>query len=227
MKYMGSKNRIAKYILPIILKDRKEGQFYVEPFMGGCNLIDKVTGNRIASDINEYIVELLKELLSGWTPPNLVTEEQYKEVKNNKENYPKHLVGFYGIFLTFGSTWFGTFARNKRNTNYAIEGRKNLLKQIKNLQGTKFVHSSYNELEVPRNSIIYCDPPYEGVAGYKDKFNHAEFWEWCRKMKKIGHTVFVSEYKAPEDFICVWEKNIDTNMNAGIMKKSTEKLFTL
>ena len=38
MKYMGSKNRIAKYILPIILKDRKEGQWYVEPFVGGANM---------------------------------------------------------------------------------------------------------------------------------------------------------------------------------------------
>lgn len=52
MKYMGSKNRIAKYILPIILKDRKECQWYVEPFVGGCNTIDKVVGNRIGSDIH-------------------------------------------------------------------------------------------------------------------------------------------------------------------------------
>ena len=29
MKYMGSKSRIAKYILPIILKDRKPAQCYV------------------------------------------------------------------------------------------------------------------------------------------------------------------------------------------------------
>ena len=35
MKYMGSKARIANEILPIILKDRKDGQFYVEPFVGG------------------------------------------------------------------------------------------------------------------------------------------------------------------------------------------------
>ena len=44
MKYMGSKNRIAKHILPIILKDRKENQYYVEPFVGGANMIDKVQG---------------------------------------------------------------------------------------------------------------------------------------------------------------------------------------
>lgn len=47
MKYMGSKARHAKELLPIILKDRKPGQWYVEPFVGGANMIDKVDGNRI------------------------------------------------------------------------------------------------------------------------------------------------------------------------------------
>ena len=32
---MGSKNRIVNEILPIILKDRKPNQWYVEPFVGG------------------------------------------------------------------------------------------------------------------------------------------------------------------------------------------------
>lgn len=54
MKYMGSKNRIAKDILPIILKERKPEQWYVEPFVGGCNIIDKVDGNRLGSDKNKY-----------------------------------------------------------------------------------------------------------------------------------------------------------------------------
>ena len=47
MKYVGSKNRLSKDILPLILKNRKPGQWYVEPFVGGANLIDKVDGNRI------------------------------------------------------------------------------------------------------------------------------------------------------------------------------------
>ena len=45
MKYMGSKARFAKDLLQIILKDRTEEQYYVEPFVGGCNIIDKVKGN--------------------------------------------------------------------------------------------------------------------------------------------------------------------------------------
>ena len=52
MKYMGSKNRHAKEILPFVLMDRKEGQYYVEPFCGGCNIIDKVDNPRIANDIH-------------------------------------------------------------------------------------------------------------------------------------------------------------------------------
>ena len=40
MKYMGSKNRIAKYILPIMLESRAEGMTWVEPFVGGANMID-------------------------------------------------------------------------------------------------------------------------------------------------------------------------------------------
>lgn len=69
MKYMGSKNRIAKYILPIILKERKEGQWYIEPFCGGCNLIDKVTGNRMASDSHFELIEMFRALQQGWLPP--------------------------------------------------------------------------------------------------------------------------------------------------------------
>ena len=57
MQYMGSKNRIAKEILPIILKNKTEEQVYVEPFCGGCNMIDKVEGKRIANDYNEYLIE--------------------------------------------------------------------------------------------------------------------------------------------------------------------------
>jgi DNA adenine methylase len=51
MKYMGSKNRIAKYILPIMLAERKPDQWWVEPFVGGGNMIDKVDGNRIGAAI--------------------------------------------------------------------------------------------------------------------------------------------------------------------------------
>ena len=71
MKYLGSKARIAKEILPIILRNRKENQYYVEPFAGGMNSICEVKGNRIANDINEYLISMWKELIKGWIPDKI------------------------------------------------------------------------------------------------------------------------------------------------------------
>lgn len=62
MIYMGSKARIAKHILPIVLKDRREGQWYVEPFAGGMNTICLVDGHRIASDANPYLIQMWRAI---------------------------------------------------------------------------------------------------------------------------------------------------------------------
>ena len=77
MKYMGSKNRIAKFILPILLENRKEGQYYIEPFVGGCNIIGKVGGNRIASDKNKYLISMWKGLQDDRKRPYKILKELY------------------------------------------------------------------------------------------------------------------------------------------------------
>lgn len=87
----------------------------------------------------------------------------------------------------------------------------------------------YLELEIPSNSIIYCDPPYKGTTSYKtEKFNHVKFWQWCRDKVKNGHIVFISEYNAPSDFKCVWQGEVKTNFSYQREKAShnaIEKLF--
>lgn len=52
------------------------------------------------------------------------------------------------------------------------------------------------------------------------------FWQWCREKVQQGHDIFVSEYQAPEDFICVWEKQVNSSLtkNTGA-KKNVERLF--
>lgn len=59
MKYLGSKKRIAKYILPIILKDRKErGLFHeeteIQPSIGSNYIEVCDTSFRLISK-NEYL----------------------------------------------------------------------------------------------------------------------------------------------------------------------------
>jgi DNA adenine methylase len=81
MRYIGSKVKIAKYILPIILKDREPNQWYVEPFVGGANIIDKVEGNRIGGDSNEYLIEMWKALQNGWVPKDNYIKEDPAFIK--------------------------------------------------------------------------------------------------------------------------------------------------
>lgn len=63
MIYLGGKSRIPKEILPLILADREEGQYSVEPFCGGCNVTAEVSGNRIANDYNEYLIAMFEGFL--------------------------------------------------------------------------------------------------------------------------------------------------------------------
>lgn len=230
MKYMGSKNRLAKHLLPIILKNRKPEQWYVEPFVGGANMIDKVEGNRIGADSNEYLIALPKEMqLKSFNPPE-VSEQLYNDVKSNKDNYPDWLVGYVGFQLSYGAMWFGSYRRDKAGIrDYSSEAIRNLTKQINNIVDVDFINCDYDDISMPSDSIIYCDPPYQNTVGYKankEAFNHDKFWEWCRDQAKAGHEVFISEYNAPDDFICVFEREQVSSLtkNTG-SKKGIECLF--
>ncbi len=228
MKYMGSKNRHAKELLPIILKNRGPEQWYVEPFVGGFNMIDKVAGKRIANDSNFYLIELFKAVQNGWLPPSSVTEIEYNDCRNNKDNYPPHLVGFIGFGCSYSGKWFGGYARGNtlggEPRNYAMESKKNILKQ--NINGIIIFNKSYLELEIPEKSVIYCDPPYAGTTKYKDDFDHKVFWGWVREQDAKGHDIFVSEYNAPDDFACIWEKTVNnTLVKETGSKQGIERLF--
>jgi DNA adenine methylase len=226
---MGSKARIAKHILPIILKDRKPGQWYVEPFVGGANMIDKVDGNRIGADLNKYLIALLKEMSKENYSSPYITRRQFEAIKENKDQYDDWYVGFVGFQLSFSAMWFGSYRRdNQGERDYAAEAKRNVDKQSKNIKGIDFVNSSYEKLELPTSSVVYCDPPYKGTAKYKavNDFDHDKFWQWCREKAREGHQVFISEYNAPDDFVCVWQQELNVSVaKEGKHKKAVEKLF--
>lgn len=65
IKLMGAKSRIAKDIVPIIQKciDDNNLKTYIEPFVGGCNVIDKVLCEyKQGTDKNKYLIALFKRL---------------------------------------------------------------------------------------------------------------------------------------------------------------------
>ena len=230
MVYMGSKNRIAKELIPIITKYLKPNQWYVEPFVGGANMIDKIEHPyKLGADNNKYLIALLEAVQNGQELPEHITKDEYIAVKTNKDNYPDWYVGFVGFVSSFRAKFFGGYSgycttKTGIQRNYIKERINNILKQ--NLDGIKLVCCSYDALDIPANSVIYCDPPYNGTTKYKDSFDSDAFWQWCRDKAKEGHSVYVSEYNAPEDFKCIWEKQINSNLG-GTSKTATEKLFTI
>ena len=228
MKYMGSKSRIAKYILPIMLAERKPDQWWVEPFVGGANMIDKVNGNRIGADCDQNVINALLTIRDcvHLLPKDKTefSEKDYHELRQS-DLYPHK--SFAGFAYSYGGKWMGGWRRDKVGVrDYVREAYCNAVKQSGLLQGVHFVCSDYSSLFIPPESLVYCDPPYLQTTKYTHQFDHVAFWQWCRDMVKEGHTVFVSEYSAPDDFECVWEKEIVSSLTKDTGSKTgVEKLF--
>jgi DNA adenine methylase len=221
---MGSKNRHAREILSII--PYSTGQLWVEPFVGGANIIDKIKGPRIGADINKYLIAMWHALQEGWIPPENISEEEYNQIRNT-ENYCKpELYAFVAIGCSYAGKWWGGFARGE-GRNYCRESRDNVLKQVPKLKDVKFICSDYQSLYIPPKSLIYADPPYANVTDYKNKFDHNLFWQWANQKIKEGHDVYVSEYLAPSDWKCIWAKKVNNTLvqNTG-SKQGIERLFT-
>lgn len=233
---MGSKNRIAKFILPIMLNAAKNKGIttWVEPFVGGGNIIDKVplAFHRIGIDYNEHTIKALiaiRDLVSEL--PTEISEEYYKSLKGTKPDPITSLIRFGASFAGKFENGYARSLTNKgEKRNHWAEARRNATKQSKLLQGIELLSGSYDEFNLFQKCLIYCDPPYEGTTSYKTGlFNHSKFWDWCREMSKTN-TLFVSEYKAPEDFECIWQGEIRTNFasqRSNATHKATEKLFKL
>lgn len=231
MVYVGSKNKIAAHILPIMRGKMRLGDTWVEPFVGGANMIDKVTDcHRIGADNNGPLIAMWKALCNGWTPPTCLTIRQYEHLRGMRR-LQKPLVGWAGTVASHKGKWFGGFAHYTvsadKARNYYAEHRLNVMRQVKLLCGVEWIHSPFHRLEIPRKSVVYCDPPYEDSTGYHSGFDHTAFWEWDGTVK--AREVFVSEYRAPAGWKEVWSRPVHgthlSNPKDRTRTYAEEKLF--
>lgn len=101
------------------------------------------------------------------------------------------------------------------------------LQQLEQLERLQLYSTDYREVVIPSGAVVYCDPPYQGTAEYKEGgFNHKEFWEWVRETSKTN-SVYVSEYNAPEDFVAVLRFSQKSTYSGGFNKsQASECLFS-
>lgn len=92
----------------------------------------------------------------------------------------------------------------------------------------EFYSTDYQDVQIPDNSVIYCDIPYKGTHTYqrhkKMEFDYERFYDWAYRQTQ---PIFISEYWMPEDrFRCIAEiKRTDTFSQNIKSKKVTERIF--
>ena len=241
MRYLGSKAKIAKDIVPIIQSyiDNNDIEQYWEPFVGGANIIDKINCKvRVGTDIHPQLIALLRQAQTDISVfPDTISEEEYKEVKNNKDKYPDWYVGLVG-FCSFGSKYWGGYRRSYDKEGRIKDEAKGVISNIKK-QAPKLKDINFNCLDyslctpynLHRRTLIYCDPPYRDTTKYFETkhFNYEKFYNWCRTMANAGHIVLISEYDMPEGFECIWEKETRcmVDRNGDNRTNRMEKLWRL
>ena len=118
MQYFGGKARISKHLAEFLNGLLEDGQPFVDAFCGSCNVVSKIDPDRIrvANDVHYELIEMWKALQNGWVPPDDVSYEDYKHIKQHGLPHEKAFVGFG---CSFSGKYWGGYARCKRGDNYA------------------------------------------------------------------------------------------------------------
>ncbi len=107
MKYMGSKSRIAKNIIPFLTKCEPDNIY--DLFCGGLNLSDAINSNDLfarkytiyANDKNKYLIAMWQGLQQNFKRPYEISKELYSKARtefNNDTNinFSDFLIGWIG-----------------------------------------------------------------------------------------------------------------------------------
>ena len=98
------------------------------------------------------------------------------------------------------------------------------LESLERLQSLEQFSTDYQNVEIYKDSVIYCDIPYDGTDGYNGiDFDFERFYSWCEKQTE---PVFISSYKMPEDrFVCIATFEHRSTFSATANNKVLEKVF--
>lgn len=121
---------------------------------------------KILNDRHKYLIAMLQGVQNGYNLPESITPEEYRYIRDHKDEDPA-LAGFVGFGCSFGGKWFGGYARNASGTNYALQSKRSLLKDMATLQDAHFVCEDYPaspavyraefNIEVPVGTRFSCE----------------------------------------------------------------------
>lgn len=210
MKWSGSKDSQAKEIIkhiPIITN-------YYEPFVGGGSVflalleLNKIK-NYYISDLNEDLINIYNLIKNEPLKLTETYNKHYIEFNNSdiehRKNYyykirkqyneNKTAEDFYWIMRTT-TNGLPRYNKNKQFNNSCHFSRPGMepnkvksiilyYNELFNLNNINFYCSSYDNINIKENSILYCDPPYQNTKGmYFNNFDNETFINWLNNIKE-------------------------------------------
>ena len=84
---------------------------------------------------------------------------------------------------------------------------------------------SYDCVEIPEDSVVYADIPYQETdCGPYEGFDHQKFFDWAARQRV---PVFISSYQIDDTrFVCVWEREKRCLLQSGGGALKTERIYT-
>ncbi len=70
------------------------------------------------------------------------------------------LTAWYGNALSFGGKWFGGVARTNHMGQIKVMDMKT--EALKSVPKIRLSNLDYQQLLIPDDSVVYCDPPIRG-----------------------------------------------------------------
>lgn len=255
MIFQGSKAKYAESIVPKLQKiiDDNEITCYIEPFVGGANIIDKIhCPIKIGFDKNAPLIALHHKAQKDFNgiPAHGSDDLWYRakdayraaqgnpdEIRNNPNAPSLWQIGAIAFLGSFNHGGFSRgYAKPEGERDPYNEAYRNLQKQAQSEEYKNIIfqwlpdytYITSAPLINPNEKILfYCDPPYEGTKPYgyafETKFNYEEYWNWVRELSKTAF-VICSEQHFPNDFNILWEKDVNRTMSTSNKFKATEKL---
>lgn len=229
MRYVGGKSLIAGHIVNQILSDTYRRQHIIEPFMGGGAVTRELApkfSRMTASDIHGDLVAMWQALQHGWDPPNVISKELFVALR--KAPSPSCMRGFAGFACAMFGDFFSGYAADGKGTNYAQAAGWALRRDVARMENVQFLCRSYRDVRADDGDVVYCDPPYAGVSGYRGvdggaAFDSTDFWHTAEGWAEQGAHVYVSEYRAPAGWEAIWIRRRTRAIRERITVE--EKLF--
>jgi len=230
MKYLGGKQRLGKHLYPVLRekleqyneKNEVPLEGYMEPFCGSLGVLKHFANEFQNGEFPVYANDYHPDLICMWKAvqegtleyPEAISEEEFLAAKELKS--PNAMKAFVGFGMSFGGRFFAAYSQkylNGKKEDFCREMVRSLQRTKPMIEKVTFTNDDYLSFQ-PKNMFLYCDPPYEYnkyPVKYRretkvyDVFDNKKFWETMREWSN-ENLVFISEVKAPDDFIEVWQQ---------------------